>query len=162
MSSISAPAAPRRVCVAVPTFRRPDLLTELLSKIGSQDLGAITLELVVIDNDPACSARSIVAAFAERARFSVCYESLPSAALSGIRNHAIAAAEERHALLVMIDDDESPSPDWLKQLVAVQSDTDADAVIGPVPPQFPAGAPQWVIDGKFFDLAQAPDRSLVD
>jgi len=162
MNSISVPATTQRVCVAVPTFRRPHLLGDLLSKIGAQDLDGIAMELVVIDNDAACSARPIVAAFAERAGFPVSYESLPSAALSGIRNRAIATAEERHALLVMIDDDESPSPNWLKQLVAVQSDTDADAVIGPVPPQFPAAVPQWIVDGKFFDLAQASDRSLID
>lgn len=162
MGSIPAPTPARRVCLAVPTFRRPRLLADLLTKIDTQELDGIAMELLVIDNDPQCSARPIMAAFAERARFPAFYESVPSAGLSGIRNHAIAAAEERHALLVMIDDDESPSPDWLKQLVAVQSDTDADAVIGPVPPQFPASTPQWVVDGKFFDLAQASDRSLID
>jgi succinoglycan biosynthesis protein ExoM len=162
MRPASASTAGRSVCVAIPTFRRPLQLAELLSKIDAQVLDGIAMSLVVIDNDPDCSARPILTAFAGQARFPVSYESMPHAGLSDLRNRAIDAAEESGGLLVMIDDDELPSSDWLRELVAVQSETDADAVIGPVPPEFPRDAPQWLIDGRFFDLARAPDRSLVD
>jgi hypothetical protein len=57
--------------------------------------------------------------------------------------------------IAFLDDDEIASSDWIEQLLAAQSQFEADIVAGPVPPLL-SGAPQWVVEGGFLD---APSHS---
>jgi hypothetical protein len=50
----------------------------------------------------------------------------------------------------MIDDDERPSPNWLRALIDVSNASAADVVSGPVLPIFASSPPQWVLEGGFF------------
>lgn len=62
--------------------------------------------------------------------------------ISAVRNAALRFAST-FDLLVMIDDDEVPKPEWLAELLRVQQVMRADAVTGPVisalPPNLPIG-----------------------
>jgi succinoglycan biosynthesis protein ExoM len=151
-----------RVCVAIPTYRRPELLKTLLEGISLQLIPAgCTVEVLVLDNDAPASSRHIVDAAVTDFPFALRYAHVPQPGLSMVRNAALAHARERFDFLAMIDDDEYPQTQWLQELLQVGERTGADAVIGPVPKRFSAGAPKWIEDGGFFDLPSHPDGALI-
>ncbi|EGD05142.1 glycosyl transferase family protein, partial [Burkholderia sp. TJI49] len=51
---------PPIVSVVVPTFRRPDLLERCLDALCAQVFDPTTYEILVVDDDPAGSARAVV------------------------------------------------------------------------------------------------------
>jgi succinoglycan biosynthesis protein ExoM len=153
-----------RVCVAVPTYRRPEQLAVLLRHLALQiiDSRAYELRFVIIDNDILPTAESIVAA--TRAYFAdpLGYIHLPEPGLAAVRNAALNFASAEDDYLVMIDDDEVPAPEWLAELLRVRALTGADAVIGSVPTYFPSGTPAWVKKGRFFELPRNKDCAEID
>jgi glycosyltransferase involved in cell wall biosynthesis len=150
-----------RVCVAIPTFRRPELLRSLLEGIAVQVVpGGVTVEVLVIDNDVQPSVDEIVAALRDAFPFTLRYVHLAEPGLCSVRNFALSYARE-FTFLAMIDDDEYPKPCWLAELLRVQCSTGADAVVGPVPRNIPASAPRWLRSGRFYDLPLYPDGSSI-
>lgn len=138
----------RRVIVAVPTYRRPARLAGLLPIILEQADAlahdSLDVALLVVDNDPEASARSV----AEEARVSYVVE--PARGLSAVRNRALDEAADADAL-VFIDDDELPAEGWLQELVGRWIDRGPAAVSGRVLSQFPEGfADRWILEGGFF------------
>ncbi len=144
--------APRDVLVAIPTFHRPAQLDALLAALAPQ-LDAARAQVLVIDNDPAGSAREVVG---DRARYVV----EPGRGLAAVRNRALDEATGAGAL-VFIDDDEVPAPDWLPTLVDTWRRTGAEAVSGRVETRFPADfADPWIEQGGFFTRVRfAPGAS---
>lgn len=138
--------ARRRLCVAIPTFRRPDLLERLLTALAAQTLPNLRTEavIVVLDNDPDVSARPVVARAGPRSALDVRYEHVAAPGLCVVRNRALAAATALASFMVMIDDDVEPERQWLEALVDVQERTDADAVVGSIAPRLPENAPSWL------------------
>lgn len=132
--------------ILVPTFRRPELLRRALRACaGQQGLDPATVEVVVVDNDPAGSAAPVIADL--RADWPAAGPALvavhePRPGISHARNTALATA--RGPIVVFLDDDQSPSPGWLAALLATASRSGAGAVFGAVEP----------------DLACAPDDPL--
>jgi len=136
------------VCIC--TFKRPELLRQLLERLGSQRRdGLFTYSVVVADNDPAQSAQQVVAALSSTSSVHVtyCCESQPNIALA--RNKALQHAEGD--FIAFIDDDEFPKGDWLWHLFKTCVRYGVDGVLGPVKPHFEFDPPGWVKKGKFFD-----------
>jgi succinoglycan biosynthesis protein ExoM len=152
---------PVRVLIAIPTFRRPELLNQLLHGIAEifRPPGCI-VEALVMDNDSAPSARDLVVQAAKSFPFPLLYAHVTEPGLSSVRNFALDRAR-RFDFLAMIDDDEIPQRQWLVELLNVQTETAADGVIGPVPRVLPEGAPRWLRRARFFDSPVYPDRTLV-
>lgn len=126
------------VSVVIPTYRRPELLRRtLVSCLAQRDVAA-PFEIVVVDNDPAASARAAVAAIAVTATAPIHYVTEAKPGISAARNAGIAAA--RGSLIAFIDDDEAAEPGWLAAMLATLEGFGADAVVGPVRPEFPPGA----------------------
>jgi glycosyltransferase involved in cell wall biosynthesis len=148
-----------RVCIAVPTFRRPPHLAALLRALALQevDWSKYRLRCVVIDNDLLPTAKPIVDGASAAFRHSLSYVHVPEPGLSVVRNAALNLASGSDDLLVMIDDDEVPEPAWLAELLRVQAATGADAVVGPVLMCLPPDAPRWVKAGRFFELPRFAD-----
>jgi hypothetical protein len=153
----------RDVAVCVCTYRRPAELSRLLDALERLEFTSVEdpgVAVVVVDNDPLSSARSAV----ERATGRLAaleYVPLGRANIAAARNAAVAAGGRHAPLLALIDDDEVPEPHWLDALLAVRATTGAPIVIGPVLPRFPAGAPEWITGGGFFDLPGPPDGSTM-
>jgi glycosyltransferase involved in cell wall biosynthesis len=105
--------------------------------------------VVVADNDPEQSARSVVAAFSSASSLQVtyCFESQQNIALA--RNKALQHAHGD--FIAFIDDDEYPKNDWLSNLFRTCVAYGADGVLGPVKPYFECDPPEWVKKGRFFD-----------
>ena len=152
-----------RVAICAITFRRPAGLARLLDGLAALrfEHPEPAVEVIVVDNDPAASARSICeerqAAFRWPLRYGV--EAEPG--ISQARNRAVALALPDAAFIAFIDDDEVPEPAWLAELLAAAGRTHADIVTGPVLPFFPEGVPEWIARGKFFERARHPDGVML-
>src|SRR5262245_40320356 len=137
------------VAICIASFQRPDGLAALLGALAELRFAgrAPSLAVVVVDNDPAESARAVV----ERARAAlphpIDYRLEPRRGIPHARNAALAAALHRAHWLAFIDDDEIPAPGWLDALLAVAARTGADIVTGPVVPRFAAAPAHWVAEG---------------
>jgi succinoglycan biosynthesis protein ExoM len=134
------------IVIAVPTFHRPLALDALLDALHEQ-AAPFGADILVVDNDPAGSARRVVAGRAQ-------YVVEPSRGLAAVRNRALDEAGRADAL-VFIDDDETPAPGWLAALVTTWRQDGADAVSGRVESRFPVGFHDpWIEQGGFFRRVQ--------
>jgi succinoglycan biosynthesis protein ExoM len=144
------------VAIAIATMQRPDMLGALLIRLQELQLPAVTqaephVEIVVVDNDPAQSARTVIDALrAAGTRFPIRYLTDPRRGIPFVRNTAVAAALAAGATHVaFIDDDELPERDWLSTLMHVQNVYDADVVAGPCLSSLPGDAPAWAKGNAF-------------
>jgi glycosyltransferase involved in cell wall biosynthesis len=138
------------ISVCICTYQRPELLTRALEAICDQQTdGSFTYSVVVADNDKADSGRAVVSGIASRFAVPVnyCVEPLQNIAMA--RNKVVENATGE--FIAFIDDDEFPVTEWLLTLLKTIRQYDADGVLGPVNPHFDDGAPQWVIQGGFYD-----------
>lgn len=145
-----------KLCVAVPTFRRPELLAAALPVIlrhlddAQSKNSRMEASLLVIDNCPDRSAAATVGAVSDpRVRY--VHEPVPG--ISAARNRALDENLETD-LLSFIDDDESPTEQWLEPLLTTWEQTRAGAVMGRVESAFQAIPEPWVQAGKFFERSR--------
>lgn len=147
------------IVVGLATFRRPDLLAELLPRLleqidtAAEDLaGRARLSIVVVDNDAEGSAQSVVDGACD-ARIRYVIE--PSPGISSARNRVLDEAADAD-VLVFLDDDETPHEQWLVHLLRTHREHDADAVCGPVHAVFDGGEDPWIAAGGYY-LGQRRD-----
>ena len=131
------------VVVCVPTFRRPALLTETLNSLVTQTFSR-RFAVVVIDNDAAGQeGMAIAKTFLEAGRLTGLCLAEPRQGNCFAINTAFATALDAYpkaGLFLMIDDDETASPQWLERMVEATERSGADIVGGPVMPRLEAGA----------------------
>lgn len=146
-----------RVVIAVLTYQRPGDLAEALPALVQQ---AETIDppadVLVIDNDPAGSAEQTVTGFGSPL---LRYVHEPTPGIAAARNRALA--ESDHDLLVFIDDDERPSPDWLVQLLDVYRSSRPAAVAGRVISEYSVEPDDFIVAGRFFERLRHPTGSSV-
>jgi GT2 family glycosyltransferase len=127
------------IVVCIPCFRRPQHLRLTLESLANQRTDR-RFAVVIVENDALrCESVPVATEFLRAGRF-------PGLCVVEPRQgncHAINAAFETAlatfpaaANLLMIDDDEIASPDWLERMVSVAETSDADVVGGPVLPNF--------------------------
>jgi glycosyltransferase involved in cell wall biosynthesis len=151
----------QHISVCVCTYKRPQLLKQLLEELRSQETGELfSYSIVVVDNDQSRSAETVVAEFAVSSTIGVkyCTESQQNIPLA--RNKAVENAEGN--LIAFIDDDEFPIKRWLLTLFEALNKYGADGVLGPVKPHFEHEPPQWVVKGKFYDRPSYPTGFVID
>ncbi len=120
----------------LPTFRRPARLRLALAGVAAQS-GVADLEVVVVDNDPASTARAVVESAPLPARYLV----EPRSGAVHARNTGIEAA--RGEVVVLLDDDVVPREGWLAALLAPIVGGDADATGGRVVLDPAVARPRW-------------------
>jgi succinoglycan biosynthesis protein ExoM len=145
-----------RVAVCIITYRRPQglkLLLEGLDRLTFRDeVPEPDVAIVVVENDPAGSARGTVDNERPNLRWPIDYDVEPNRGIPYARNRAITLAAQKDAdFLVFVDDDEVPRPSWMDELLRVQRSYDADVVYGAVLPRFEVGVSSWVVEGGFFE-----------
>ena len=132
------------VCIA--TYKRPKLLQELLRSVINQVLPVdVTLEIIVVDNDPGGSADQTVRQFHCTGQIRLLFFRQNIKNISITRN--IAVRNSTGIYLLFIDDDEVACPDWIVKLLRTLKEYDADGVFGPVMPRFDQSAPEWMKKG---------------
>lgn len=150
--------------VAMLTFRRPDdlrvALPALLEQAASVTDRFERVEVLVVDNDAAESARDFVTSFPATEPVTLTYRCEPESGITAARNRALAEASSSD-LLVFIDDDERPTERWLVDLVATFDRGDAVAVVGPVVSRFEVTPSAWIEAGEFFTRRRMPTGTAV-
>lgn len=146
------------ISVCICTYKRPEYLNRLLQKLALQETaGLFTQSIVVADNDAQRSAESVVAEFASTSQVPIRYCAEPCQSVPLTRNASIE--HSTGDLIAFIDDDEFPTEHWLLTLFQALNKYEVAGVLGPVKPYFDAGAPRWVIKGKFYELPSYPTGS---
>jgi succinoglycan biosynthesis protein ExoM len=142
------------------TFKRPQRLEELLRRLRHQRTESVfTYSVVVVDNDHARSAEAVVASCQSDGLLRIDYHHEPNRNIALARNRAVQNAAGD--FVAFIDDDEIPVEDWLLRLYQASRLYNADAVLGPVNPQYDTKPPDWVIKGKFFDRPRCPTGTVL-
>ncbi|WP_435749115.1 glycosyltransferase [Microbacterium sp. PMB16] len=135
--------------IGVPTYRRPELLEALLRTLPARiaecaELG-VDVDVLVVDNDPAGSAREV----ATRSDVPVRYVVEETAGIVAARNRILDECAGSD-LVAFIDDDEIPRERWLSALVSVWREHDADAVMGRVISVFDDDVDPWLLASGTF------------
>lgn len=143
----------RRVTVAVPTFHRNAELRRLLAALLPQLAetaagGEWDAEVLVIDNDPAGGGRAVAEELSPSADGRLRYVLEGTPGLAAVRNRALDEADGR--LLVFLDDDEEPAPDWLGTMLAMWAHHGSAAVFGRVVSVFEMERDAWLVAGRAF------------
>lgn len=126
------------IAICIPTYRRPFLLSKLISGIleSSIDSSIIkNINIIIVDNDVMRSAEMIVRELQikNNTGFNIEYYCFPARGLSNVRNELLKKAflVNPH-YTVFVDDDEHVSAQWLNELVKSIMLNKADLVMGPV------------------------------
>ncbi len=136
------------ICVC--TYRRPQLVQTLRSLAVQTGLEGWRVQVIVIDNDAAPSARELAEGTAMEAGLALRYVHAPAHNISVARNAFLA--EARADWLAFLDDDEVADPAWLSRLLAEARGGEWDAVLGPVDAIYRDDAPAWIRDGDFHSI----------
>jgi GT2 family glycosyltransferase len=160
--SDASPADPVTITVGVPTYRRNDLLVELLPLLveQSRDLaadGRYRPRVLIVDNDPLGGAAPVVDGWRS---CGVDYAHEPEPGLSAARNRALAASRGSR-LIAFMDDDGRPDTGWLSRLVAVWEADRPSAVAGRVVERFEVPPDPWIVAGRFFRRRSLPTHTEV-
>jgi len=154
----ASPVSNMSIGVCIATYRRADRLAALLDDLSRQNLPPI--EIVVVDNDAAGSARATVEQHRERvSAYPIRYDIQPARNIALTRNRTVEMATAEW--LAFIDDDERAPDVWLSQLADAAHRYAADGVLGPVVPLVPDAAPQWIRRGRFYDFARLASGEAV-
>ena len=170
--------------IAMLTYRRNNYLAQVIPELLAQadDVcdAQTTVSVLIVDNDPQAGARAVVeaaraalggeqpeaaesagAADSDAVAMSrLVYVHEPEPGIVAGRNRALSQAHGSDAL-VFIDDDEIPSPGWLKALVSTWRAQGCAAVTGPTPPTFEVAPSAWVTASGAFDSWEAADGDQV-
>ncbi len=147
------------VAICICTYKRPNALRRLLEKLSTID-HAGSASVIVVDNSVDGEGEKVCKALLEDGyRWTLSYAIELEPGISFARNRALQIAMTASPdFIAMLDDDEWPEPQWLKELLRVQRSTGADIVGGPVIPVFPPGAEQWQDLAPYYGA----DRPLAD
>lgn len=154
----------RRLTIAVATYLRPADIERCVRTIAAE-VAALTrtrpdidAEILVVDNDPAASAREVVEALgAAEVRYVV--EQVPG--ISAARNRALAESASSD-LLIFLDDDEEPTSGWLGRMLETQKRWAADAVAGRVVSDLEGVTDEWLHAGGFFRRRTLPTGTPIN
>lgn len=134
----------RSIVVTLATYKRPDLLKELLDSLEAVQHEE-PFSLIVIDNDAAGSGRSV----AEATSLPLVYAVEATPGIVAARNAALERVTDDTTHIVFVDDDETVAPGWLPELLRVAEQYGADIVCGPVESVFLPGSPAWIQKGGY-------------
>ncbi|AFH50169.1 Glycosyltransferase [Ignavibacterium album JCM 16511] len=129
------------ICIA--TYNREKLLKKLLiSLINQKTEDRFGYEIVIVDNNPLGSARSVVAEFIENSKITIKYFIQPIKNISITRNLCLHNASGNY--IAFIDDDEIADENWLINLYRCIINFNADGAFGYVIPIFEETIPHYI------------------
>lgn len=136
--------------IGILTFRRAEQLAALLplvlDRIDRETPAGFTAEVLVVDNDPAGSARAVVVERSTDAR--VRYVLEPTPGIVAARNRVLAECGGAR-LLLFLDDDNLPGEQWLGPLLQTWQQHSPAAVCGRMVVQFDGTDPFFAAGGFF-------------
>ena len=148
------------VDIAICTFRRNSVFDTLDSIAAQSAVGDVALSIIVADNDHEALLADKLGAASKRLGVAIRYIHAPACNISVARNACLDAAQAD--ALVLIDDDEIADPDWLRGLLEMASNSDADVVFGPARAVYPDNCPQWMKHNDFHSNIPVYSREVVE
>lgn len=153
-ASLPSRVAAPRVHVAIPTFRRNEMLRDVVAAVVAHLHGLSGLrdrtEILVVDNSPDAEARATaVELAAAHPEVRVRYVHEPRPGIGAARARALAEADP-DGLVAFIDDDGLPGATWLAPLVETWERTGAELVAGRILPGYAEPPSDWLVAGGFF------------
>ncbi|WP_197418094.1 glycosyltransferase [Paucibacter sp. KCTC 42545] len=143
------------ISICVCTFKRPAGLAKCLASLASMQLpGGCELEVVVVDNDSAASARPFVESLQTSYPLALRYFCEQQSGVGFARNRCLA--ESAGAWIAFIDDDEWADPQWLKELWSHLQASGVDGVFGPVLANFEVDPPAWLRQSGVYERHRDP------
>jgi glycosyltransferase involved in cell wall biosynthesis len=138
------------VAICAITFRRPEWLERMLLGLSRLEFVRTKphVKIVIVENEAGGPAAAICDAMRSKCPFPLHFGEEPPRGIPYARDRSLAIAGDVD-FYAILDDDESPDPKWLDELLAVQAAYDADLVAGPVLPVFETPPPSWVEQGAF-------------
>ncbi len=153
---------PPRVVVGFCTFNRAARLPALVAALREQRCDE-PFELLVVDNNSTDETQDVLQCLTAQAGPLLRCVKETSQGIVPARNRLLA--EAAHAtFLLMLDDDELPTPGWVQAGLSGLRDEGADCVGGRVRVKFEPGArPDWLVDDLLGFLAEVDhgDRPFV-
>lgn len=147
-----------RIDIAVCTFRRDFLFNTLKSLESLVVPDNASLRVIIADNDTRDHIRRRIDAFSEGFPYAIEYIHAPSKNISIARNACLEFSEADY--LCFLDDDELARPDWVEELLRVQSTSGAGVVLGPVAANYPPEAPAWMVANDFHSTRPHDDGNI--
>lgn len=140
------------VTVAVCTFRRNDLLSSLvhtIHRLAALEVPEGAVRMLVVDDSPEGSAAKVIDDLRPAVGITLDYFASAAADISTARNHALRLGVAESDFVACLDDDCVPHAGWLRELLRIANQHQADVVVGHR--QFVAGptAPRWLRDEPF-------------
>lgn len=119
------------VCsVVIPTVRRPEGLTRAVESVLAQEgVDRSSFEVLIVDNDPAGSARKTADQF-KSSDVSVRYVHEPEAGVATARNTAVANVHSE--LILFLDDDQTAPTTWVADFLDLYREHKPAIAFGPV------------------------------
>jgi glycosyltransferase involved in cell wall biosynthesis len=144
------------VAVAVCTCERNGPLAVLLDMLvenAARVTPRAAVGVVIVDDSRDGGARDVAARYEGRFELGLHYRVAGQQNISLARNLAVETAAGIAQWVAMTDDDCEPQRDWLERLLETQQRTAAHAVAGNYRRRAPAGAPPWLTDEPFLEIA---------
>lgn len=146
------------VCIC--TYHRPGIVATLKA-VAAQNVGdEIAIRVVVADNAAEPDARASICAAGDELGLDLVYVHAPANNISIARNACLALA--RNDWIAFVDDDECPSPNWLKELMGEAERGGWDVVLGPVQAVYPDTTPHWLRTGDFHSIRPVWVRGRIE
>ncbi len=154
------PESDNHISVCICTFKRPQMLSNLLSKLQDQVTeDRFTYSAVVVDNDANKTALDTVTDWKNKSSIQIDYFCEPEQNIALARNKAVANAKGN--FIAFIDDDEFPDKNWLINLFKTLNQYQCAGVLGPVKPYFETAPPEWIIKGKICERESFPTGTIL-
>lgn len=148
-----------KVAVGMCTFRRPSLMQTLESLAVQTGLENVECCVIIADNDETKSALTLV----EKAQIDhpmpLHYVHAPAFNISVARNALLETAQALNAdFLAMIDDDETATSDWLRQLLDKIEAAKVDVVVGKITAIYRPDTAIWLQKARPHDMEPVIQR----
>ncbi|WP_170426003.1 glycosyltransferase family 2 protein [Ruegeria arenilitoris] len=134
------------VAICIATYLRPKGLRSLIESLNDQNLEGVDarVTLVIVDNAPETTARETLGNIQNLTRWHVIYVIENVRGIVSARNRALSEVPLDADYIAFLDDDETVSELWLKQMLETFSLPDTVAVQGPVEPKYRQDPPNWI------------------
>lgn len=151
-----------KLIIGIGTLKRPKMVRSSLDSLSCILLPSnYEVELVLTDNDPCESAKTLYFEYRRRFSYTLTYLNEKKRGIVYMRNSILKYAQKKNtSLLAFIDDDEIVQPNWLIEMIKTKEKHHADVVVGRVSRLLPDDCPNWIKKGKFFERPNIPTGTL--